>query len=246
MRIFFYACAMAALCVPVYGQQLLCDYTAEADAADIDGLELLMGDPLNSCEGYSVSFTDFLNAIQVTGIDAVAIDADGDAVSEVSVASSTVNFDPDDDGVAEASVGSSGELIAGNGTAASPGFKFSDNTGIYNQSTNIMSFSLSGVRYFQLRREDPGTVTIQGTNNHTGDKLCADSSGFACVTLTAGNGPSLGSGPVTVEDILKITPKATAPATCSIGDFYVDTSGAACACSSTNTWTNMHGVGSCT
>jgi len=50
---------------------------------------------------------------------------------------------------------------------------------------------------------------------------------------------------VQVQNILHIVPKASAPATCSIGDFYVDTSGAACACSSTNTWTEMHGVGSC-
>lgn len=110
MRIFFYACAMAALCVPVYGQQLLCDYTAEADAADIDGLELLMGDPLNSCEGYSVSFTDFLNAIEVTGITSTAIDVDGDGVDEVSIASSRVNFDPDDDGVVESFFDSDGSV----------------------------------------------------------------------------------------------------------------------------------------
>jgi hypothetical protein len=32
---------------------------------------------------------------------------------------------------------------------------------------------------------------------------------------------------------------ATAPATCTIGDFYVDTSGAYCACTSTDTWTNL-------
>lgn len=54
-----------------------------------------------------------------------------------------------------------------------------------------------------------------------------------------------GSGSVSIANILTITPQATAPATCSIGDFYVDTSGAACACSATNTWSNMHATGTC-
>ncbi len=48
-----------------------------------------------------------------------------------------------------------------------------------------------------------------------------------------------------VNGVLTLTPKASAPATCAIGAFYSDTSGASCACTSTNTWTNMHGVGSC-
>ncbi len=55
--------------------------------------------------------------------------------------------------------------------------------------------------------------------------------------------PSVGS--LTIDDILTITPKASAPATCSIGDFYVDTSGAACACTATNTFSNMTGTGTC-
>jgi Pectinesterase len=45
--------------------------------------------------------------------------------------------------------------------------------------------------------------------------------------------------------VLRLTPLATAPATCVIGDYYVDTSGAYCTCSAVNTWTNTNGVGSC-
>ena len=44
---------------------------------------------------------------------------------------------------------------------------------------------------------------------------------------------------------LDVKTQATAPATCAIGAFYVDTSGAYCACTSTNTWSNMSGVGTC-
>ncbi len=39
---------------------------------------------------------------------------------------------------------------------------------------------------------------------------------------------------------------AAAPGTCSIGDFYVDTSGAFCACTAANTWSNMTATGACT
>lgn len=45
--------------------------------------------------------------------------------------------------------------------------------------------------------------------------------------------------------VIYFTPKATAPATCVIGDMYVDTSGAYCACSVTNTWENMTATGTC-
>lgn len=55
-----------------------------------------------------------------------------------------------------------------------------------------------------------------------------------------------GASDFTVKaDRVHITPEATAPAACVIGDFYVDTSGAYCACTATNTWTNTTGVGTC-
>lgn len=61
--------------------------------------------------------------------------------------------------------------------------------------------------------------------------------------------PSLGSAlhvvGTTVVTKLFMVPLATAPATCGIGDFYVDTSGAYCGCTSTNTWTNFTAVGTC-
>lgn len=40
-------------------------------------------------------------------------------------------------------------------------------------------------------------------------------------------------------------PLASAPGTCSIGEWYVDTSGAYCACTVTNTWENLSGTGTC-
>lgn len=46
-------------------------------------------------------------------------------------------------------------------------------------------------------------------------------------------------------NVVKIIPQATAPATCAIGEMYVDTSGAYCACTATNTWSNMTATGTC-
>ena len=41
------------------------------------------------------------------------------------------------------------------------------------------------------------------------------------------------------------TPRATAPATCTVGGVYFDTSGAFCACTATNTWENTTATGTC-
>jgi len=48
------------------------------------------------------------------------------------------------------------------------------------------------------------------------------------------------------ETVLQFITHAAAPAACAIGDFYIDTSGGTCWCTSTNTWTNAHAVGACT
>lgn len=46
--------------------------------------------------------------------------------------------------------------------------------------------------------------------------------------------------------VIYYTPKDTAPATCTLGEFYFDSSGAACFCTdASNTWTNTTGVGTC-
>ena len=45
--------------------------------------------------------------------------------------------------------------------------------------------------------------------------------------------------------VYRFTPLATAPAACAIGDWYVDTSGAYCGCTASNTWSNFTGTGTC-
>ena len=48
------------------------------------------------------------------------------------------------------------------------------------------------------------------------------------------------------SNVMRLTPTSTAPATCTLGDIYTDTSGAFCGCSATNTWENLGSTGSCT
>ena len=45
--------------------------------------------------------------------------------------------------------------------------------------------------------------------------------------------------------LFQITPQASAPGTCAIGDVYVDTSGAYCGCSATDTWEIFNATGTC-
>jgi hypothetical protein len=45
---------------------------------------------------------------------------------------------------------------------------------------------------------------------------------------------------------IRLNPIDNAPSSCSQGELYMDTSGAFCVCTSTNTWTNTTGIGSCT
>lgn len=71
--------------------------------------------------------------------------------------------------------------------------------------------------------------------------------------VQAGNYTGAGIGTITTllkdvhlpTDVIRNSCLATAPATCSIGDSYCDTSGANCFCTAANTWTNMTGVGAC-
>ena len=47
------------------------------------------------------------------------------------------------------------------------------------------------------------------------------------------------------DNVFRITPIGSAPASCSIGDIYIDSSGAYCGCSTTNTWENLGSTGTC-
>ena len=130
-------------------------------------------------------------------------------------------------------VGGSGSLINSTylgGTA----WASAENQTLYavpKTGTNVTGVSLSVVSGLGTGTGVGGPINFQ-----TGD---AGASGTTQNTATTKLSIS-GTG------VISITPMATAPATCAIGDLYVDTSGAYCSCSATNTWTNMNGVGACT
>lgn len=63
-----------------------------------------------------------------------------------------------------------------------------------------------------------------------------------------GTTPWLSDGVTTksLTPVINLPPIATAPATCSQGDEYMDTSGARCTCNQPDTWQKMNAMGSCT
>ncbi len=91
------------------------------------------------------------------------------------------------------------------------------------------------VRY----REVGGTEYFELSVSTAGDLFWRTDGGDVVLTLSDADGD------VTIHDLLRIVPKVTAPATCSIGDVYTDTSGAICHCSSTDTWEALGATGSC-
>lgn len=235
-------CATAAA-----GQQDLCDFTAEADAADIDGLELLMGDPADSCEGYSVSFVNFKAALAITvaaGSDnyiqfndggVFAGDADFlydaaavDAATKLSVIGSLATTKVDGYGrltVDQAATCPStfgGFCVSWSGTVLA---RFGANLGI---STDKADSSGTGKFLF-------ATTTEVGLSNYNGPVILNPAtSGAHQETSFLANGA------------MRLPAIATAPATCTAyRDFYVDTSGAFCWCSATNTWAVFTGGGTC-
>jgi hypothetical protein len=90
--------------------------------------------------------------------------------------------------------------------------------------------------FFEFTHNQTNAVLNVGTGSAGGFSIITG--GTAALSIDS-------SQVVTASNILMITPKASAPGTCSIGQFYVDTSGAACACSAADTWSNMHSTGSC-
>lgn len=96
-----------------------------------------------------------------------------------------------------------------------------------------------------------GAIRIAGGATRRAFDL-GDTSGLV---LNVGNvlsdGSSTGSGIVNYYNtplttgVIRNTPLATAPATCSIGDRYTDTSGADCFCKAANTWEITNATGAC-
>lgn len=134
--------------------------------------------------------------------------------------------------------------------------------GFYSKSSASGSGAFDGTNWYHFYAQDfaayGGTVTntaglwlekqTYGANNY-GIVLNGDGAGADLVLGSAQDiqiyGTSADNSLTTTAEIFRLAPIATAPATCSIGDFYVDTSGAACACTAADTWSNMTATGTC-
>lgn len=96
--------------------------------------------------------------------------------------------------------------------------------------------------YLNLRLiNDSSSLYIGGGGVSDANSLLFNSAGPATLTWV----DSANRLNMTGVEVTRMTALATAPATCSIGDHYIDTSGAACFCTASNTWTNVSGVGTC-
>lgn len=127
--------------------------------------------------------------------------------------------------------GSTGEImrLEQTGTGSPPNFiRWID---IRGQTAHLGHGSSATDDFFVTNQTATGKLILRTFNTTA---LTIDSNQDAVFAQTLG-----------ITDILTIAAKASAPGTCVIGDFYVDSSGAACACSATNTWSNMHATGSC-
>lgn len=88
---------------------------------------------------------------------------------------------------------------------------------------------------YMPNQADPDTGVCWGGDNDY--RVCSGGSSGLGVTTTA---------VTNFRTILKAAePQVTAPATCTIGELYVDTSGAWCGCEATNAWGQLNAVGTC-
>ncbi|NNL47690.1 MAG: hypothetical protein HKO76_04935 [Acidimicrobiia bacterium] len=105
----------------------------------------------------------------------------------------------------------------------------------------------------QINKQEAGNLFLNGSSidvdtivrGDTDANLLTVNAGEDAVNVGQATAGGTAGAKLTVNGVLHLVPIGTAPTNCSIGDFYSDTSGASCACTSTDTWTNMHGVGSC-
>lgn len=90
-----------------------------------------------------------------------------------------------------------------------------------------------------------GTASLRIEDDSTTDNsLFVRAIGDVMYLTASGSGGRLQI--TTDTGVTRMSTEATAPATCSIGDIYFDSSGGFCACTASNSWENMGVTGNCT
>lgn len=205
-------------------------------------------------EDYVIGAGGTVKVASTGTIDASALDADGDGTRELSIASTRVNFDPDDDGVVESYIDANGDLSWGDAAVTRAGAGGVD---IENGSGSYAYLRATGTQHFVAGTMkiliDPGVffdsqirmasdIEVAWTSSTTASAGSID----ARIGRGAAGVVQLDGGTTSTGAILRLAPLATAPAACTAySDIYVDTSGALCWCSATNTWSVVTGGGTC-
>jgi hypothetical protein len=188
-----------------------------------------------------------LKVASTGAIDASGIDADGDGVREIRMNGTTLELNPADDGTPEATLANGGALTITGALTLNEYVIFGGGRTLRAIAADVLCYGETG-------------ATSVCTNNSANQFLAASdwSIGFSPDTSPyGGDGDTLltraGAAHLRVSGattstgaVFRIEPLATAPAACTIGDQYVDTSGAQCGCVATNTWENKVTTGSCT
>ena len=127
----------------------------------------------------------------------------------------------------------------------------------YNQSTIesgifILSPTSSGLNNFgsslifgELGGASSPTRGTSITVKQTGSDSNQVGLSFSVHSSTSGSDPRVETIIIKHSGVLFNQPLTTAPATCVIGDTYVDSSGAYCFCGVVNTWQNLATTGTC-
>jgi len=142
--------------------------------------------------------------------------------------------------------------------AVTPTLAFGDgDSGLYESADDTVIMGIAGIAraYFsasgiQVGSAGIATSTPTATVPNLRPRVDDTDTGIGWVsadilTLIVGGQTALTIPETAGAVVFTFHTEAAAPATCAIGDFYIDTSGAYCACSATNTWSNMHATGSC-
>jgi len=135
------------------------------------------------------------------------------------------------------------EYIRASSTDSSVGAGNAMAIGNFGDTNSGADFWLDGVVMEQSAADSTyNDLYISEAAIGVGSTINVNDSSYAVDDYTDGDGAGIGG----IRIIRSRFAQVTAPTLCTIGDSYTDTSGAVCACTATNTWTNMSGVGACT
>lgn len=176
------------------------------------------------------------------GAAATEIDADADGTAEVRIEFGGVVYDLDDDGADDLRLNltGGGDPIwrTGAGGAA---------LGISTQVDAYMSIAGTSAGGPEIENSVSSLTnpTLIGNKADPDSGVGCDGSGSCAGIADSTTAIRWDSSLVTLDVRGKVEPEASCSGSCAQGTICMDTSGALCICTATDTWTNATGIGSC-